>query len=582
MFIATTSQRPLLQRLIAGGLIVLQVLTPALFAGTARAQVRPNAVNPDRSAQGQRPVVNVAANGVPVVQISPPSAAGVSNNRFTDYNVGEKGLILNNTGSNSQTHLAGWIAGNPMLGNGSARTILNQVTGSTPTSMAGYTEVGGNKANVIIANPNGITCAGCGFINTPRVTLSTGTPEIGADGSVRGFSVRRGQITIDGTGFEARSVDQVDLIAHSLRINAELWAKRLELRTGGAQVDYDGGGVTANPTSTGAETVALDVSQLGGMYANSIRLIGTERGVGVNSAGVIDALTGNLEMTEAGDVRIVGGSMRSKGDLSIYGEAGISNAGTIHADGRGAIYASGTLSNSGVMIAGQGLRMQGGSVDNTGSIAAGAGADGKIRSSHDLALIFDGDVRNRGELLAGRNLTLSGKNGSLAEGNITSVTNLQGKVSSKGNTAVDTDTLDNNTGIVSAEGDLLVQASGAVQNHEGVLQANRHLALTAASLANGKRDALASGKIVTADSGTMAVALLGSLDNAQGVIAGGSNVSLSAASVDNTGGQLSASGSMDVAVSAALANALGRIEGEQITVSAGSINNRSAPSTTCS
>ncbi|MGH8807238.1 MAG: filamentous hemagglutinin N-terminal domain-containing protein [Noviherbaspirillum sp.] len=248
----TSSDRTPMQRLLAAWMIALQLLSPALYAGNAWAQANATAINPDRTVAGQRPVVNVAANGVPIVQIAPPSAAGVSNNRFTDYNVGPKGAILNNAGAHNQTQLGGWIAGNPMLGNSSAKTILNQVTGSTQTSLTGFTEVAGNQANVIVANPNGITCAGCGFINTPRATLTTGIPQLGEDGSVRGFHVQQGQISIDGSGMDARNVDRVDLIARSLRFNAETWANKLDIVTGTAYVDYEGGKVVGHAAADAA------------------------------------------------------------------------------------------------------------------------------------------------------------------------------------------------------------------------------------------------------------------------------------------------------------------------------------------
>ena len=106
-------------------MLYTQIWTPVL------AQTLPISV--DKNVSGQRPIVGTS-NGVPVVNIAPPSAGGVSNNKFTQFNVGPSGVVLNNNGGASQTQLAGQVAGNPMLGNQRATTILNQVTAPNPRS----------------------------------------------------------------------------------------------------------------------------------------------------------------------------------------------------------------------------------------------------------------------------------------------------------------------------------------------------------------------------------------------------------------------------------------------------------------
>ncbi|MCW1776841.1 hypothetical protein NB693_20820 [Pantoea ananatis] len=83
------------------------------------AQVAPVA-NPD----GRQPGQQAAANGVPVVDI----VAGVSHNRYSRFDVGSNGLILNNSAQISKTELGGYIAGNDNLKNsGAATLILNEV-----------------------------------------------------------------------------------------------------------------------------------------------------------------------------------------------------------------------------------------------------------------------------------------------------------------------------------------------------------------------------------------------------------------------------------------------------------------------
>lgn len=53
-----------------------------------------------------------------------------------------------------------------------------------PSQLNGTIEVFGAPAAVIVANPNGITCSGCGVVNTPRLTFATGAPQLqAADGT---------------------------------------------------------------------------------------------------------------------------------------------------------------------------------------------------------------------------------------------------------------------------------------------------------------------------------------------------------------------------------------------------------------
>jgi filamentous hemagglutinin len=349
-----------------------------LAAGTLAAPgLHSQSITPDRSVPGPHPVVGVAANGTPVVQINAPSAAGVSSNAFTNYNVGGQGLVLNNSGQNSQTQIAGWIQGNPFLGNNAARVILNQVTSGNPSALAGPTEIAGNRANLVIANPTGITCSGCSFIQAPHVTLSTGTPNFDSLGNVSSLSVQQRQITINGQGLDAHG-SQLDLLSRAMAINGAVWADRINAVAGANSVDYG----TTTPTAIAgvgpAPQIAIDVGQLGSMYGNgATRLIGTERGVGVNIGGNLAALTGSLNVAANGDVTITPtGRVQSAADLGISAP-NVTDQGAISSPGNVAV--SGNTNNTGTLVAGANATVTGTQIANSGTIGAGIDANGMPR-----------------------------------------------------------------------------------------------------------------------------------------------------------------------------------------------------------
>ncbi|MBL0318688.1 MAG: filamentous hemagglutinin N-terminal domain-containing protein [Alphaproteobacteria bacterium] len=120
---------------------------------------------------GNQPNVAESLNHTPVENIATPSSAGVSHNQLTDLQVGSEGLIVNNSASTANSALGSIVQGNANLASGHEATIiLNEVTGTNTTGLNGSTEIVGKTAEYVVANPNGISCNGCGFINTPKVT----------------------------------------------------------------------------------------------------------------------------------------------------------------------------------------------------------------------------------------------------------------------------------------------------------------------------------------------------------------------------------------------------------------------------
>ena len=268
--------------------------TMAIFAALLATNSAPwipmalaNPVVPAQGALG--PKTEEARNGMTVVNINTPNDKGLSHNQYDAFNVDNKGLILNNANRPVNTELAGYIMGNPNLVGPTANTILNEVTGTGATSMNGALEVAGNKAHVIIANPNGISVNNGTFINANSATLTTGNPIIN-NGSVTGYQVQQGSITVGEKGLNASKTARTDLLAEAVQLNGKVWAKDAQVVTGKNAVSVDSSGKVTNVHKTGESSqVGLDVAAIGGMYANSMYLVGTNDGFGVNNQGVLSA-----------------------------------------------------------------------------------------------------------------------------------------------------------------------------------------------------------------------------------------------------------------------------------------------------
>jgi filamentous hemagglutinin family protein len=287
----------------------------------------------DRTAPGnQQPTILQTASGVTQVNIQAPSAAGVSRNTYSQFDVSRQGVVLNNSRTDTNTQIAGYVQGNPWLGGSGARVILNEVNSANASQIRGYVEVAGQRAEVIIANPAGIAVNGGGFINASAVTLTTGTPVLNA-GNLESFQVRGGSVVVDGDGLDTRTADYTNILTRATQINAGIWAKDIKVVTGANDISANS---AANPSATAAAgtgiapAFALDVAALGGMYAQKITLVGTEAGLGVRNGGVIGA---------------------TAGDVTVNSQGWLSNSGTISAVGSTRIQTQGDVTNTGDIVA---------------------------------------------------------------------------------------------------------------------------------------------------------------------------------------------------------------------------------------
>ncbi|PJR55862.1 filamentous hemagglutinin [Klebsiella sp. G-Nf4] len=378
------------------------------------------------------------SSGATVIDIEKPNAAGVSHNLYRDFNVGTNGTVLNNSGEDVSHGTLGNIARNNNLTAGSASVILNEVTSKNASSLKGFIEVNGQKADVVIANPNGITCSGCSFVNTNKAILTTGKVNMTSDGAIGSYTVTGGTLTIGENGMNAANSYAV-LLADAIKINGKVQANNALVSAGNFTMDNSTGSVTsAGKQATLIQMTvnpqySIDVSSLGGIEANSISMVGNNIGFGVRNKGSIVA-NSTLQLTSNGDLQNKG-TIKGNGLLSTISTAsGVTNEGTLS----GAYYlmlsTQGYIVNVGTMTGGQLIASASRNINNgdsgtmtgTNGLSLTSGtqirneAKASMLSNNQISATAMGDFLNEGKISA-KNTTLSFVGDSFKNtGNITS------------------------------------------------------------------------------------------------------------------------------------------------------------------
>ncbi|WP_445375075.1 DUF637 domain-containing protein [Photorhabdus tasmaniensis] len=303
---------------------------------------------------------------VPVVNIATPNSAGISHNTYKEFNVATQGAVLNNATQAAQSQLAGQLNANPNLKGKAAELIINEVTGNGRSDLQGKLEILGHKANVMIANPNGITCDGCGFINTSSATVTTGKPQFDKQGALEALEVKKGQITIGGKGLDGKATDYIDIISRATELNGKIQANHLSLTQGANRIDFNDGTVKKITGEGAKPQLAIDTKALGGMYANKIRLVATEDGVGVN---LKDLTSDQRDITLNVNGKIELGNVKAKTDFNLSAkETHIAPNIKVQAE-RDMTLASTKMDNKGNVIASRDMRVFSDTVRNTGDKA---------------------------------------------------------------------------------------------------------------------------------------------------------------------------------------------------------------------
>ena len=456
-------------------------------------------IMPDPKAEARhQPQVEETANGIPLVNITAPSSGGVSRNEYETFNVPDKGAILNNSYTLSKTELAGYVQGNNNMAERPAKIIVNEVTGAGPTSMDGFLEVAGNRADVVIANPNGITVNGGGFINTGKAFLTTGKPVYDGEDHLQRFDITGGDILIEGKGLGGKETESLAILSRAVKINAGIWAKDLHITTGANTVDAKTLETSAIEGKGGRPAFALDTAAIGGMYAGRITLVGTEKGLGVNNSGTWSA-EDNLTLDWNGDLKN-SGTIYSKGNadlrashlendktiaaernLSAAAKENIRNQGKLLAGENMDIYAGKTLDNAGhAMESRNNLSIETGDAINNAAGTIKSGGSQQIKAGHALTntegtLAADGNINIQTGRMTGDGIVSAGKKaGILLEKDFT------------------------NTGRLEAGSSLSLAVKGNITNRKEILSRG-HLALESKNIRNEE-----TGEIKGADTETVA------------------------------------------------------------------------------
>ena len=481
-------------------------ITCSVFMAQTGLGVAAGPIMPDRSAPNHRqPLVLETANGIPLVQIAAPNAKGISHNLYTDFNVPKQGAILNNAYRMSQTKLAGQVQGNPNMVRGTARLIINEVTSNKLSHLAGYTEVAGKAANVIIANPNGIRVDGAGFINVPKATLVTGPPTYDAAGNLSTLTVSGGLVEIAGNGLDGRNQDELTILSRAIAVNAGIWANDLTLRTGSNVVEAATGTIQHTIAPEGKRPdVALDVASIGGMYANRIFLVGSERGLGVNMAGrmsstKVTSIDVNGTIHVSGVMQAEDMQLRTPDDITVTGHTYSTQDTTLTGD---------TLHVSGLIAAGRNMTatMQH-TITNTGAIGGGVTTDGVNRERGNVTLTGTAITHDKGTVAAGTDITMhaaaiTATHSNLsAQGNVTMTTQAPTADPNQADTVEHgQQTLTDST--VSAKGNLTATADGAIQMTHTEAAADHAITITTQQEAAINRSVVTSGSDTTVTAGS--------------------------------------------------------------------------------
>jgi len=408
-----------------------------------------------------------------------PSVSGVSNNTYNSFNVGAAGADLNNVGVN-------------------ARTIVNQVTSTSPSVISGDITVLGSRANVVLANPNGITINGGSFVNTGRVALSTGQVSFDDVTIAPGVTQRNivlntstGTIVVGPQGL-ASALIGLDLIAKNIVVNGPLnntftsstamlraigGTSSVTLNTGLSPTDNANDWLSLQASSAPARSTsfAIDITAAGSLVSGRVELIATDAGLGVRSAGPLNASLGNFTLSSAGAVVFANSTVTAANTIDIQGGDAISAASMQFKSDTATVKAGAALSFAGTsVLATNGIDLSGANIQLN---ADGNAASTVASTNSGVVLTSTGNISNIGALIQGQ------------QRNTSDASSLGAVTVNAGGDVLNRSLPGSTLGILfGVGGDVSITAGGSITNENARVLSNQGVTLTATGDINNQID----------------------------------------------------------------------------------------------
>lgn len=377
-----------------------------------------------------------------------PATDGVSLNGFDKFNVGSSGVVFDN-----RTAIA--------------TTIVGTVSGGTRTRIEGPITVDGERPDVIIANPAGITVNGARFENMRALALVTGQQRSGE----LSFDIEGGDIDIGSDGLVA-DIRRLDLVAREIAVDgpvkdADIDAPfiRIGMFAGSGTATFDPDVLTVSDedyltlsSRTGLDdgtTLTLGTGSI--LSGGRITLVADARGAGVNMSGEALAAEGQFSLTAEGAVRITNSEIVAETTASFKTSAlriqnSTVDANTLEIDAAGnlAVADSELVSEAAFALAAESLDLS--SRDTRSRIEA---------EFERMSIKLDGDLTNRGALISGGEV---GGTGLMLEagGDVSLVTLSETRIASA----------------FASSGALIAEVEGNVRNESGRILGTEALTLT--------------------------------------------------------------------------------------------------------